>query len=99
MKSKQKKPFLSLTQPERDKVVTQFDQGVDFDQTRPLSPKGAALWKRAQRQVMSPVPNKNPKAVVIAVDGALLKKSDEYARRVGISRSELIARGLKALVG
>lgn len=98
MSLKKKNSFLQMNGSERDQVVKELDHEIDFEETRPLSPKGKALWKRARGSVGSPRAGRKTKAVVIAVDQSLLDRSDAYARQQGISRSELIAKGLQAVL-
>jgi hypothetical protein len=49
MAKKPGKPFFKITRAERDAVVKAFDREISFEETKPLSPKGKLLWRRAKR--------------------------------------------------
>ncbi len=74
-------------------------RGIGFDQTRDLTPPERDSWDRAgaPEVVLASRPLKSrPGAADPSAE--LLAKADGYARREGISRAELIARGLTAIL-
>jgi hypothetical protein len=77
-------------------------QGVRFEKTRELTPAERALWNQAKRGRGRPkkAPGDKAARVLVSIAPGLLAEADEYARRQGISRAELFARGLlKVLPG
>ena len=66
--------------------------------SRPLTAAQRARWKRIQRKLNSIKPAKAVK-VSIAVEPQLLKRADAYAKRIGVTRAQLISRGLQAILG
>jgi hypothetical protein len=98
MTKKKSKPFFKMTAAERDALVKQFDREILFEETKPLSLKGKALWERAKRSKPSPKSRSAAKAVVIPVDEALLNRADKYAKRHGMTRAQVVAKGLKAVI-
>jgi hypothetical protein len=70
--------------------------GINFDQTREMTPREQASWARAKRGPGRPRKPAGEKAarVLVTLAPDLLAAADGYARRTGISRAELIARGL-----
>ena len=75
-------------------------EGIDFNQTRPLSPAEKAAWVRAKRGPGRPRKPAGEKAarVLVTIAPDLLAAADRYARREGISRAELMARGITAVL-
>jgi hypothetical protein len=104
MAKKRSKPFFKMTAAERDAVVKQFDREILFEETRPLSPKGKALWERSKRGTSTPKRGKRTRgagarAVVIPIDRALLERADRYAKRRGMTRTQLVIKGLETILG
>jgi uncharacterized DUF497 family protein len=103
MAKKRSKLFFKMTAAERDAVVKQFDREILFEETRPLSPKGKALWERAKRAAPTPKRGKRTKdagakAVVIPIDKALLDRADRFAKRRGMTRTQLVVKGLESVI-
>jgi hypothetical protein len=75
-------------------------EGMDFDQMRSLTPDERASWDRAKRGPGRPRKAAADKAarVLVTIAPTLLAEADGYARRQGISRAELVARGLVAVL-
>jgi hypothetical protein len=93
-KSSKPKSFFAMTDAERDEEVARFEKGIRYEETRPLSAKSRLLWERArQARGRPPKPTKAAR-VLITVEPELLSLADRFARRNGLSRSEMIARGL-----
>ena len=77
-------------------------QGMRFEKTRELTPTESALWDQAKRGRGRPkkAPGDKVARVLVSIAPGLLAEADDYARRQGISRAELFARGLmKVLPG
>jgi hypothetical protein len=91
--SKRSKSFLAMSAGERERVVRAFDNGVPFEETRPLSPKGKLLWKRAKRG--RPKVGAGAQRVLITIEGNLLDHTDRAARDSGKNRSQFIADALR----
>jgi hypothetical protein len=75
-------------------------EGIQFEQTRDLTPAERALWDQARRGPGRPRKAAGEKAarVLVTVAPRLLAEADAYAHRHGISRAELFARGLVAVL-
>jgi hypothetical protein len=98
MTPKKPKPFLKMTLAEREADLKKFDQGLSFDQTRPLSAKGKLLWGRAKRGRPPKPADEKAARVLITVEQDLLARADAFAKKHGVSRSELIARGIRSVL-
>lgn len=62
--------------------------------TRTTASKASRKRKRGR-----PIEGKGAQVISVSVERGLLNRSDKLAERMGISRSQLIARGLKAVLG
>ena len=75
-------------------------EGIRFEQTRDLTPVERELWDHARRGPGRPRKPAGEKAarVLVTIAPALLADADAYARRHDISRAELFARGILAIL-
>jgi hypothetical protein len=75
-------------------------EGIRFEQTRELTAAERALWDQARRSPGRPRKAAGEKAarVLVTIAPSLLAEADAYAVRHGISRAELFARGLLAVL-
>jgi hypothetical protein len=93
------KTFQQMSSAERDAVVARFDQETDYSKTKALSPRGKALWNAAQRATPRQPTESGAARMLITIDRQLLDTVDEFVRRHGKSRSELVAEGLRLAMG
>lgn len=75
----------------------EFEKEFAFRKTRPLSAKDKRLHARAKRRGRPRI-GEGAEKFRVSIERGLLLKSDAYARKHGMSRSELIAKGLKAIM-
>ena len=75
-------------------------RGLGFDQTRDLTPAKPAFWDLARRTPGRPHKSAEEKSarVLVTLAPKLLAEADGCAKRQGISRAELIARGLAVVL-
>ena len=94
------KTFLKMTPSERETDLAFLEKGISFEQTRPLSPKGKALWELAKRGPGRPAKRPGEKAVrfLVSMDPNLLTIVDAYASAAGLDRSRLVALSLRAFL-
>src|SRR5437870_382245 len=91
--------FLSLTDNEKVAAVREFDTPSENDYGfGPLSPKSRKLWQKAKRRRGRPRIGAGAAKVLVSVERGLLRRADALAKREGISRSQLFARGLAFLM-
>jgi hypothetical protein len=91
-------PFLKLTPEQRTRAASEFDREIRFEETRPLSEKGKVLWQRAKRGPGRPRVGQGSAKVLVTLERGLLAEADDFAKRNRISRSALVARGLRAVL-
>jgi len=89
--------FLSLSDREKELSTTEFDKEFIGDSFGPLTARQRSAWTRAKRRLHRSDEAK-ARRVSIALPPELLNKSDSYAKKLGVSRSELVKRGLRAVL-
>ncbi len=83
-----------MTAAEWDIEVEKFDRPLIADESRVLTPAEQRRWDRVKHGQRRPVAAKNIAVISVGLERRLLRQADRAARRVGISRAQLIARGL-----
>ena len=94
---KPKKPYTRMNRKELEEATKGLDR-LMFEDTRPLSAENQRWWKQAKRGTGPATATRGVRPVLIRVDRGLLERADRFAERQGISRSELFAQGLKAVL-
>lgn len=89
--------FLALPDDQKEAVAREFDREFVGDTFRPLTPQQRKAWNRAKRR-MSRSRAVAARRISLSVPRDLLDRSDAYARKVGATRSELVTRGLQAVL-
>jgi hypothetical protein len=96
--------FLALPDAEKERIWESYNRVIPFEETRALTPREQAEWDRfagtakaarGERRRGRPVVGQGAKRVQVSVEGGLLKRADAYAARHGLTRAQLVARGLK----
>jgi len=90
--------FLAKSVAERNEYVKRFDEPFVADKARPLTAAERALWERAKRRRGRPMNGNGAAVISISLERSLLSASDKLAKKKGITRSNLIARGLRAII-
>ena len=93
--------FLSLSDAEKEKVYQSVDREFSRKETRPLTAAERAAWKkfRERRRLRGrPKVGQGAKVVSVTIEGGLLKRADALAKREGVSRAKVVARGLELLL-
>jgi len=95
-----KKPYHKMTAAELADATKEFEKDTPLDENELLSPELKAKWERARRaRPGRPRVGKGARAVLVTIERGLLARADAFAAAKGMSRSELIARGLVAVTG
>jgi hypothetical protein len=84
---------------ELDEEVAKFDEEFIAQTAKPLTAKERARDRRASRKRGRPRVGGGARRVLVTIEASLLRRSDVYADRHGLTRSALIARGLQELLG
>jgi hypothetical protein len=90
--------FMALSDAEKDAEVAQYDRGIDWSETKPLTREMREQERRAKRKRGRPRIGQGTKKVLVNVELTLLNQADAYARKEHVSRSQLFSRGLLAVL-
>ena len=77
-------------------LETEFDREMVIESFSSAPPVERTKWERAVAKRGRPRHGSGATVISISVERGLLERADWTARRLGITRSELIARGLRA---
>jgi hypothetical protein len=93
------KKTLPKAGPEDIYDTSEFDREFVAETASPLTPKQRALWEKAKRKRPGrPRTGEGARVISLSVEDGLLKKADRLAKRLGITRARLIARGIRAVL-
>jgi hypothetical protein len=92
------KPYWEMNTKELAEATAQFDEAFVIDKCTPLTPEMRAQWEAAKRKPPQPENGPPEQVIAVRVEKDLLVRSDVLAKKMGISRADLIARGLKAVL-
>jgi hypothetical protein len=92
---KRRKEYWEMTTEELREATKEFDAGDGGPAMKP-SPEDLAQQRRARRKRPGrPKVGRGAKRVSVSIEGRRLKQIDEAAMRMGITRSEFIARAVE----
>jgi hypothetical protein len=104
MHKKAPKRYWQMTSSELAAATKEFDG--EFVPTQPLSESDKAAHRRARAKAAAAKRNGNigksrrpSRRVAVSIESGLLQRADAYARAHGTTRSQLVARGLSAIIG
>jgi len=95
--SRPKKNYPSMKTEELAKVTSEFDEDFAFLKGRPLTKRDRRLHA-ATRKRGRPRVGLGAEKIRVSVERGLLAKSDAFARKHKLTRSDVIARGLRAVL-
>jgi hypothetical protein len=105
MKKKKKsviEEFIALPDFEKERIYREIES-EPFEKrlarSRPLNARERSQWKRFKAKIGRPKVGKGAKTISLTVEKDLLDQADAYAKRHGISRAKLVAKGLQAILG
>ena len=96
MRAKKSKPYWKMKAAELAKATKELDK--EFVPTRPLTQGMKVRWMRAKKRMGRPRIGKGAQRVLVSLEKDLLRRADARARRLGLSRSKLIARGIELVL-
>lgn len=94
--------FMAMTPAQRAADVAQFDR-EDLTPGKPLTATDRAMHRQAairgkKAKRGRPVVGEGTKMVPITIERGLLKAADEFAKRNGYKRSQMVADGLRLVM-
>jgi hypothetical protein len=93
--------FLALSPEEKEREYRTVNRQFSRCETKPLTPQQRKAWNRFRERRR---PRGRPKAgggamvISLTIERGLLTRADALAKRDGVSRAQLVARGLKLLL-
>jgi hypothetical protein len=91
------KAFAEMNAAELAEATREYDEDFAFLKGRPLTPQEKVLHAKARRRGRPRV-GLGAEKIRVSVERSLLAQSDAFARKHKLSRSEMIARGLRAVM-
>lgn len=79
-------------------ATAEFDREFVEDEFKPLTPSQRAKWERLQRKPGRPKIGNGVKVISLSVEQNLLARADRLAKKLKISRAQLVRRGLEAVL-
>jgi hypothetical protein len=90
-------PYNAMSGEDLERETARFDREIPDSQVKPLTRAMKAMEAKARRG--RPVVGSGSEKINITIERGLLKDADRLARKSGVSRSQLIASGLQAILG
>ena len=91
-----RKKYSRMTQAELARATAEFAKEFVADTFGPPPKEAQDRWKRAKARRGRPRKGEGARVISVSVEKGLLERSDRLARKLGITRAELIAWGLQA---
>lgn len=93
-----KKPYTEMTADELAVATAEFDREFIADTFGSPPAEAKARRARAMRKRGRPVRGQGAKAISITVERGVLSRVDRLARKLGVTRAQLVERGLRAVL-
>jgi hypothetical protein len=90
-----KKSYGQMNLEELREATKEFDKEFIADTFGPMPPEARKQWERMKARPGRPKVGKGAKVISLSVEKGLLERSDKLAHKMGISRAELVSRGLR----
>jgi hypothetical protein len=78
--------------------TAEFNEEFVIDTFKPMTARDRARWERIKRKPGRPRQGAGAKVVAVSIEKGLLEQSDRLAKKLGVTRANLIARGLRAVL-
>ena len=93
------KPYWEMTTAQLRQATRDLDQEFALERlARPAPPEEVAKLAMARRKRGRPPTGRGAKPISVTVERTLLGRCDTLARQQGITRAQLIARGIRAVL-
>lgn len=80
-------------------ALDRLARGITPDKLRPLTPEERGRWEAAKRGRPKKPPGTKAIPTLITVEPKLLRRADAYAKKAGLSRSQLFSDALRQRIG
>jgi len=96
--NKPSKPYWEMNTRELAEATRDLDGDLPEDMFKPLSPEMRARWERMKRKRGRPPIGEGSKVISLSIEKSLLQRSDNFAKKEGLTRAQLFARALENLL-
>ena len=93
--------FNALSSEQKEKEYRAVDREFARDETEPLTPAQRKAWRKfrqRRRHRGRPKVGQGAKIVSLTIERGLLRRTDALAKREGVSRANVVSRGLEMLL-
>jgi hypothetical protein len=91
--------FDALSYADKEKVWNYYNRKIPLSETREPTTAERALIARMRKKAGRPKVGQGSKLVAVTIEKGLLNRVDAYAKEHAMKRAELIARGLRLVLG
>ena len=95
MNKGKRKKYWEMTTAELAEATREFDEPFVAEKGRPLNAAEREQESRFRMKLGRPRQGKGAKAVSVTMERGLLSRADAFAKRLGLSRAQFIARSLE----
>jgi len=92
------KPYWQMNQQELAEATAEFDEEFVMDKFGPAPPEELARLEAARCKGPLAKKDRDVQMITIGLQKELLARADALAKKLGLSRADLIARGVKAVL-
>lgn len=78
--------------------AAEFDREFIADSFKAPRSEATAQWRRARRKRGRPRQGRGVKVISVSVEKSLLRRCDALAKKMGVTRASLVARGLRKML-
>jgi hypothetical protein len=89
--------FMALSDVEKERVWESFNREIPLSETSPLTAADRRLHEKARRRGR-PRTGEGAEPVTLTIERGLLRRTDAFAARTGLTRSQLVAMALTQLL-
>lgn len=93
--------FDALSEVEKERIFQEIENGTPeqrLKESRPLNARQKARWNRIKKKIGEGKASKDVKVISLSVEASLLKRADDYAKAIGLKRSELFSQGIERML-
>jgi hypothetical protein len=94
--------FMAFSEIQRQRIVAQLERETPqrrLARSRPLNAAERRRWRGFQQKLGRPRIGRGSQAISLTLEKSLLERADAFAKRFGLSRSQLVAESLRDKMG
>jgi len=94
-----RKPYWEMNTEELRQATREYDQPFSAEKAASPPTRERAKLRRLQRKMGRPRKGEGCKQIAVTIERGLLRRTDAFARKAGMSRSAVIAAGIDKFIG